>query len=315
MKQLNTGSQIQNIHQTEIEMTEQIMKDGFYPALGTPTDEVGKLVAHSYNKQIELMLGAGAKGFLCMGSMGKMTGIRDQEYPEIAKQCVETVLQRVPVMVGVMDCSVARVTDRIEALGSLKIDGVVATVPYYYKINQDEIVNFYTMLSKRSEYPLYIYDLPSVTQSPVTPQIIEKLIKLPNIKGLKTANLELILHMQRNNDYNNDFSVFFSGLDLFDVALNAGIGKNLDGMYTCTPVNSGKMYAEAAVGNDKAVKEYLNNIIRLRNIFLKGNIFSAYTYAMKLLGCPGNYHTDFDLPIPEELKEEIHGFMKAIKEL
>ena len=97
-------------------MTARKMEDGFYPALGTQTDNEGKLNADSYNKQIELMLDAEASGVLCMGSMGKMSSIRDREYPNIAKVCTNTVSGRVHVMVGVMDCSVQRVIDRIEKL-------------------------------------------------------------------------------------------------------------------------------------------------------------------------------------------------------
>lgn len=296
-------------------MINQKMKDGFYPALGTPTDAEGNLVVNSFKKQIELMIGAGASGILCMGSMGNMASIRNSVYSEVAKQCVETVSQRVPVMVGVMDCSVSRVTDRIEALDNIKIDGVVATVPYYYKLNITEMVNFFQLLAEKSKYPVYIYDLPSVTQSPVTFGVMEALADIPNIKGIKTANLALILEMQRNNYRNNDFSVFYSGLDLFDIAIHSGIGKNLDGMFTCTPVNSKKMYENAGRANKDVYARFLNNILLLRNLFLKGNIFSAYSYAMELIGCPGNYQADYDAPISEKLKLEIYDAMKAIEEI
>ncbi|MCE4565047.1 dihydrodipicolinate synthase family protein [Maribellus sp. CM-23] len=293
----------------------QEMKDGFYPALGTPTDENSKLVKDSFSKQIEMMIDADAKGVLCMGSMGKMISIRDCEYPAIAKQCVDIVSKRVPVMMGVMDCSVDRIIDRIDALDNCVVDGVVATVPYYFKLNMNEIINFFRLLAKRSKYPVYIYDLPSVTQAPVSFVMMQELIKEPNIIGIKTANMNLILEMKRNNCQREGFSVLYSGLDLFDVALNSGIKKNLDGMFTCTPVNSKKMYENMGTGTFDTHAKYLNNIIKLRNILVKGNIFSAYSYAMGLLGCPGNYQSDYDVPISEGLKEEICQFMKEMGEL
>ncbi len=277
-------------------MKYQKMEDGFYPALGTPTE-------------------AGAKGVLCMGSMGKMASIGDREYPGVARHCVETVSQKVPVMVGVMDCSISRVVDRIEALGNIKIDGVVATVPYYYKLNTNEIINFFQLLSKKSKHPVYIYDLPSVTQSPVTYGIMEALSGASNIKGIKTGNLALILEMQRNNYRDDNFSVFYSGLDLFDVALYSGIRKNLDGMFTCTPFNSKKLYENAERDNLKTSSNFLNHIINLRNIFIKEYVFSAYSYAMELLGCPGNYHPDYSVPVSENLKKEIFSYMKTINEI
>ena len=291
------------------------MKDGFYPALGTPTSDNGELIEDSYNKEIELMLEAGAQGVLCMGSMGKMAAIRNSEYPRIAKYCFKVISKRIPVMVGVMDCSASRVLDRIEALGNMNIDGVVATTPYYYKVGSDGITNFFKKLADHSKYPVYIYDLPSVTQSPITGDILKSLIGYPNIKGVKTANLNLILELYRNDWGKENFSVFYSGLDLFDVALNSGVGKNLDGMFTCTPYNSKNMYENMGQGNFREVSKHLNNILKLRNLFIKETVFPAYSYAMELIGCPGNYHNDYDRPVSKELREEVYTCMKAINEI
>ncbi len=291
------------------------MKEGFYPALGTPTDSEGKLITNSFNKEIGQMLEAGASGVLCMGSMGKMATIRNTEYPKIAKQCVEAVSKRVPVMVGVMDCSVNRVLDRIDALDKMGIEGVVATAPYYSKVSDEGIKNFFTMLSKVSRYPVYIYDLPSVAQSSITGEVLNSLMKLPNIKGIKTANLNLILDLSRNNMPEGDFSIFYSGLDSFDAAIKLGIKRNLDGMFTCTPRNSKLMYENMKEPDREQISGCLNNILALRNLFLKENVFPAYSYAMELLGCTGNYHPDYDRQVSDKLKEEIYGCMKSIKEI
>ena len=124
------------------------MKDGFYPALGTPTSDNGELIEDSYNKEIELMLEAGAQGVLCMGSMGKMAAIRNSEYPKIAKYCFKVISERIPVMVGVMDCSASRVLDRIEALGNMNIDGVEIAI-----VSEDGASVYSASKSARDEFP------------------------------------------------------------------------------------------------------------------------------------------------------------------
>lgn len=291
------------------------MNNGFYPALGTPTDDNGILNESSYAKGIELMVSSGAAGVLCMGSMGVMATIRNSEYAKTAQLCVDTVAKRVPVMVGVMDCSVNRVFDRIKALESAGIDGVVATAPFYFKLSAGEIVNFFEMVSKHSKYPVYIYDLPSVTQSPITREILDPLMKMHNIAGIKTANINLILDLFRNNPVRDSFSIFYSGLDSFDAAIKLGIKRNLDGMFTCTPYNSKMMYKNMEDGDEVKISYHLNNILSLRNTFLKGDIFPAYSYAMELIGCTGNYYPDYDKPISGKLKEEIFECMKLIKEI
>lgn len=296
-------------------MSKKKLNDGFYSALGTPLDNNGVLHKDSFSSEIELMIEAGAAGMLCMGSMGNMASIRNREYANVARHCAEIVSGKIPVMIGVMDCSVARVLDRIDSLEGISIDGVVATVPFYQKLKTDDIINFYQMLAGSSKYPVYMYDLPSVTQSSITIDVIESLLDEKNIRGIKTANLGMIRDFQRNNCFIEEYAVLYSGLDLFDVALDYGIKKNLDGMFTCTPVNSKCMYQNMENPDKELISECLNNILKLRNIFLKESVFPAYSYAMELLGCKGNYQSDYEMPVSESLKKEIYRCMREIKEI
>lgn len=58
--------------------------------------------------------------------------------------------------------------------------------------------------------------------------------------------------------------------------------------------------------------KHFNKILKLRNLFLKGNVFfPVYRYAMELLGYPGNYHFYYENPISKELREEIYNCMKV----
>ena len=199
------------------------MEKGFYPALGTPIHLDGTLVKESFGRQIELMISSGAKGALCMGSMGNMASLRNSEYPGIAKYACDVVHHRIPLLVGVMDCSISRILDRIDTLKDMEIDGVVATVPFYSPLKPNEIVKFFSELARKSKFPVYIYDLPGVTQSPISVSQLESLINFKNIVGIKTGNLNLIMELYRHNLMTrDDFSVYYSNLDLFDVAIKAG---------------------------------------------------------------------------------------------
>ncbi len=291
------------------------MKNGFFPALGTPLDTDGNLAKDSFKKQIELMIDSGASGLLCLGSMGNMTSIKDSAYPDVAEACVEINAGRLPVMVGVMDNSVSRVMDRIFSLGELEINGVVATTPYYYKSTNRQILNFYTMLARESYYPIYIYDLPVVTQSPMTEEVLLELMNEDNIAGIKTANYDMLNKVMTDGRVPEGFELLFSGLDIFDKAQESGIQKNLDGMFTVTPVNSKLMYICAKNGDHKGVSEFLANIIKLRDEFVKSSVFTAYSYAMNLLGIPGLYQPDYHGLVEPDAMEGIRNCMLEIGEL
>ncbi len=285
------------------------MKDGFYTALGTPLNKDGQLVEESFKKHIEMQITAKASGLLCMGSMGNMIGVKDSEYYNIAKTSEVQNKKRLPLMIGVMDNSIIRVLDRINTLENLDIHGVVATTPFYYRVNQTQIINFYNNIANQSKFPLYLYDLPGVTQSPINSNTVLKLMKNKNIKGIKSGNMNLISEIMRSNKLVDGFDLLYSGLDTFDIALEGGITKNLDGMFSCTPINSEKMY----YGNNPS--KYLNKILTLRNIFIKHGVLNSFSYAMELLGMPGRYHEDYSLNITNEAKVEIKEFMERINEV
>jgi len=285
------------------------MKDGFYTALGTPLDKAGKLVKESLKKQIDMQISAKASGLLCMGSMGNMIGVKDSQYYNIAKESVIQNNNKIPLMVGVMDNSIARVLDRINVLKDLDIHGVVATTPYYYRVNQIQIFDFYNTIANNSKFPLYLYDLPGVTQSPINTDTVLKLMKNKNIKGIKSGNMNLISEIMRSNKLVEGFDMLYSGLDTFDIALKGGITKNLDGMFACTPKNATKMYYE----NDSS--KYLKNIITLRNIFIKHGVLNSFSYAMELIGCAGIYYEDYTKQINEQAKSEIKRYMSEIGEI
>ena len=289
------------------------MKYGFYTALGTPLDENGNFIAGSFEKQIRQQITAGASGLLVMGSMGIEPYIKNSEYTKIAKTAVEAAKHACPVFIGVMDNSVSRVMEKINALKGMKIDGVFATVPYYYSVSQEEMKNYFTDIASKSPYPIYMYDLPAVTKAKIQANTAECLIKHDNIMGIKTGDLGTARIISRSPNKRNSFNIFFSGLDIFDFAYRSGIKMNLDGMFACTVGIAAKMYRTLENSDFQQAAAFLDEILLLRDTLAGAGIFPAFTYAMNLLGLEGNYSPDYSVRLSPDQKEKISQCMKDIK--
>lgn len=290
------------------------LTNGFYTALGTPIDENGNLVAQSLRKHIEDQIKAGASGLLLMGSMGIEAFLKNSTFKETARVGAEANNGRLPLFVGCMDNSIAKVMEKIEMIGDAKIDGVVLTTPFYSGLDINQLENFFTTIANRSPYPVYLYDLAVVTKIKITLPLIDRLIKHKNIKGIKTADWELIQAIGRKYP-ESDFSCLYSGLDSFDYANMMGITKNLDGMFCCTPVNGKKMYEAVRKGDLKTARVHLDNILYMRDTMIAHSLMSCFTYAMNLLGYEGNFHQDYCLPISDKSKAVIKATMEKIGEL
>lgn len=291
------------------------MKYGFVPALGTPLDENGRLMAESYKKQIERMLDAGAVGLLSMGSMGQQAFILNDVCVDVAQTAVDAAAGRVPVYVGAMDNSILRAKARVKSMEHIGLTAFVLTTPYYEVDNDGQVMKYFRSVAESTKHGLVLYDLPGVTKYKITYSMVCQLKKdVPNLMGIKSADLSMLRKLRLNPE-TQDLRTFYSGLDSFDVAYPWGVGCVLDGMLTCTPVNSRKMVEAMNAGDRAGAAVALNNIIELRDKFLDWDLWPAYSAAMNLLGFEGVHAPDWITPISEETVAELRAEMVKIGEL
>ena len=292
-----------------------MLNNGFYTALGTPLTEDGRIIEEALVKHIEQQIEAGASGLLLLGSMGIEASVRECEYGKIVDTAVKTVDGRLPLFVGAMDNSIAKVMDKINAIGEgKKIDGIVLTVPFYSKPGDMDAISWFITIADRSPYPVYLYDLAVVTKYKITMPVIDAIINHENIKGIKTADWEMIKAIERKYP-DADFECLYSGLDSFDYANAIGITKNLDGMFACTPKNSRLMYDCVNAGDLIGARKHLDNILLLRNTMISYGLMRCFSICMNLLGIAGNFHQDYLAPAKEGAEAAMLETMKKIGEL
>ena len=288
------------------------LKKGAYTALGTPLDENGELCADSLKKEINMQIDAGVSGVLLMGSMGIQPAVPDKAYSEAAKAASNAVAGRIPLFIGTMDNSVARVLDRIEAIKDCEYTAAVVTTPFYFVSGENVIVNFFEKIADKSPKPIFLYDLPGVTKIKITYSMLQRLAKHKNIKGIKSGDIVLGRLVKRNIP---DFEFLFSNIDAFDTAVSYGLGKVLDGMFSATPVNTKSFIKGINDGNAEDIGKYLDNILYLRDTYLKYGVMPSYTVSMNKLGFSGHFEPDYMGTVSDSEAAEIIKVMKNIGEL
>ena len=287
------------------------LNPGFVPAVGTPLDAEGNFIEASYKKQIEDQIAAGAVAILSMGSMGQQPYIKTGECAKVARAAVEAAAGRVPVFVGAMDVSVARAKERIAAMEDLDVAGFVFTTPFYYAVTPKQQISYFTEVAKATKHNILLYDLAVVTQSKITLPTVKTLIKtVPNLKGIKSADQQMFRLMKLDLEIPEDFIMVYSGLDTFDIAYRWGITTCLDGMMSCTPVNSKKLFDSMKEGKWDAAAEALNNILKFRDYMAANELWACYTIAMNLLGYEGSFGPDY---VPKHGPEWIPEVRKQLE--
>lgn len=289
--------------------------EGFYTALGTPIDPSGQVLPESLARQVCRQVDCGASGLLLMGSMGMQPCMAARETGRAAASAAEANAGRVPLFVGVMDNSILGVMERVTALKGLTVDGVVLTAPFYFKLCDDTLADFFLSIADRSPLPVYLYDLPGVVKHTITFSMARKLAAHPNVVGIKSANFRLHMQIVQGIELKKGFTGFYSDLDTMDTGWRCGLRRVLDGMFACAPKTAQAMCMALAAGDYTAASAALSRIVVLRDLFARHDIFAGFTVAMNALGCKGSFAPDYSPPIPASQVDSILAMMDEMGEV
>lgn len=104
------------------------------------------------------------------------------------------------------------------------VDVVVATIPNYYALSDEQTISYFETLANASALPLIIYNIPATTHVSLSLDVIDTLSKHPNIVGCKDSErsderLAQSLHLWKDRE---DFSFFVGWAARSAPALMAG---------------------------------------------------------------------------------------------
>lgn len=299
------------IHKQE-EMIMKSVRPGFYTAMGTPMNADGSVCEKGLRQHIENQIANGAAGLFIMGTMGCQPAIKTEEYAKVAQIASDAVKGRTALLVGAMDNSIARVRDRIEALHGCELTGVVLTTPFFFPCQGNLLINFFTQIADASEFPVFLYDQPGVTNNKITNGDLAQLAKHPNIQGIKTADISHVRYLKENHP---DFEVLYSHSDLYAAAAALGVDKFLEGMFCATPKNANIIASAFNSGDSKTAVAALQKVLKLRDFFIQAGINPCLTKCLNLLGIEGNCNLDFEPAVSETEGETLAQILCEIGEL
>ena len=265
---------------------------GVITALGTPLDDDGNLHNEGMRRQIDYQISAGVDGLLCLGSMG----MAQMHTPEVREQAirvsVEAASGQVPVLVGCGDCSNHRTLQYIRMAEKYHPDGIVLITPYFPKLNDEELCDYFTFLAAETELPIYLYDIPYYTNRHLDPELIFKLAATsPSIVGLKASG-EMSTLRKCIDHFQDDpnFTVLSGHSNFLDQVLLMGADGIIDGLFAIAPKLGTELFRSASRRDIDAARELQQELVKVREMLSVESVFAAFSHVMNLLGIPGRYY-------------------------
>jgi 4-hydroxy-tetrahydrodipicolinate synthase len=274
----------------------------------TPLDEHENIDEAGVRKLVSRLIDKGVDGIFLLGSMGEFPMIVEEEKERLIQITVDEAKGRVPVMANV-SAEGPRKTERMmrKAIDA-GTDLVVLVPPYFYNVRDErEIKQYYITMSRNSDKPLVIYNIPVYTNNPIPPGMVVELSEEPNIVGIK-ADLFANLPMFRQLRGRDDFATLHGNEGTLDLALELGADGIIPGISSLAADRCVELYRKAREGDTRAASKQQLELANIQEaVFGKkaAHWGTGHKYALSLLGLCQPFVATTLLPLDERQKEQI----------
>lgn len=132
---------------------------GVIPPVVTPFKD-GEIDFESLDKVVDFLIDNGMNGLFVGGSSGEVAYLTDAQRDAVAERVIARNAGRLPVIVGVIETTSARVVEQAKRAEALGADAIVATCPFYAINDMAEIEDHFRAIAAATSLPLFAYDVP-----------------------------------------------------------------------------------------------------------------------------------------------------------
>ena len=253
---------------------------GIFPPMITPLNADFSLDVEHTEKLIEHLIDGGVHGIFIIGTTGESASISLDVKSDLIRLTCKQVNGRVPVLVGITECSFVQSLDLAAVAYESGATALVAAPPFYINIDQDELINYYTRLADEVKLPLFLYDMPSHTKVNIAVESAVKLSEHPNIIGLKdsSGNIENFKALCEAFKNRPDFRLFIGPEEILADILDMGGHGGVSGGGNLFP----KLYVSLYEAHQKKETEKVQSL-KDTILFLSENIYRNGTYKSSYL--------------------------------
>lgn len=150
---------------------------------------------------IEYIITSGVDYIVALGTTSEAATMTESERAAVQEFIVETVADRVPIMLGLGGNNTLAVTDTINRTNFDGIAGILSVAPYYNKPNQRGLLAHYRSVAEASPVPVVMYNVPGRTGVNIAAETTLAIAaECPNVIGIKEAsgNISQVMEILRN---------------------------------------------------------------------------------------------------------------------
>ena len=156
----------------------------------TPVTEKGTLDVAAVSRIIDFFAENNVAPLL-MGTTGEGNSVSASDGLLMVETAVKTARARILIYAGLTGNCFSEQLRQAEAYTKAGADVIVATLPSYYALTEEQMYNYYKTLADSITGPLMLYNILATTHMSIPVEVIRRLAEHPNIVGLKDSERDL----------------------------------------------------------------------------------------------------------------------------
>ena len=250
----------------------------------TPVTEEGNLDVAAVSRIIEFFASNGVSPLL-MGTTGEGNSVSAADGILLVRTAIVAAKGRVLVYAGLTGNCFSEQLAQAEAFTRAGADVIVATLPSYYALTEEQMYNYYKTLADSIKGPLMLYNILATTHMTIPVNVVKRLADHPNIVGLKDSERDLdrmkeCIAISKDRE---DFAYFCGWAAQSAYSLSLGGDGIVPSTGNYVPEMFQHLY-EAAVNGDMATAERLqNDTNEIAKIYQAGRTLGQSLTALKVM--------------------------------
>jgi 4-hydroxy-tetrahydrodipicolinate synthase len=254
----------------------------------------------------------GIHGLIPLGSTGEYYALSADERERVIKTTLEAAAGRVPVVAGTNAGSTREVIAYSRQAETLGCAGVMLAAPYYSLPQPEELFAHFRAVNDAIGIPILLYNYPGRTGVDMSPEFIERLADLKNVRYVKesTGEMPRITELLRRC---GDHLGVFCGCDTISLeSLMVGAIGWAGGVANVLPKEHAALYDLVVKKKDyEAARELFFSMLPLLELMEGGGKYTQFVKAAcGLVGHPAGSPRQ---PLLAPTAEERASLRKALK--
>lgn len=261
---------------------------GVIPAVLSVFDKDENLDEKGTRAFIQYLTSFDIGGLYLTGSTGEAFLMSTEERMRQVEIVMDEVAGKLPVVVHVGAISTRTSIELAKHAQSVGAAGISSVPPFYFKFSEDQIFGYYKDIAQATELPMIVYNIPLAGM--MTVEMIERLSRLENVKGVKYTGTALYEVTQIKDACKTDFQVYGGCDELGASNIALGVDGVIGSFYNCIPDLYVKIWNAVKAGEVEKAAKLQRVALHVINTGVKsGSMMACLKLWLRAAGVPAGY--------------------------